>query len=147
MHTDRLCWYSISRYRRSDNLEYKTGQAYSGTGRIIDLQYYVRSFTKAPERCSIFRKYNRFCFKSVPNVAARVICHWRKYDSITTTIRNELYWLHLEQRTYELCRTVFTVLNDLIHATSLTQPVQTCRYQPSVEESKRLYIQYKKTSS
>ena len=65
-------------------------------------------------------------FQSVLNTAARLVLKKRKYDSITSTLRDDLHWLLVRQRIdYKLCLFVFKCLHQLAppYLPSMTVPL------------------------
>ena len=64
--------------------------------------------------------------QSVLNAAARLIVKKRKYDPITATIRDVLYWLPIRQRIeYKLCDLVYIAVHHTapVYLTELCVPV------------------------
>jgi len=63
---------------------------------------------------------------STMNAAARLILHKRKYDHITSDIRDRLHWLPIQQRLeYNICLLIFKCLHQMapVYLTVMSDPV------------------------
>ena len=64
--------------------------------------------------------------QNVLNAAARLILHKRKYDHITSDIRDRLHWLPIQQRLeYKTCLLIFKCLHQMepVYLTVMSDPV------------------------
>ena len=62
----------------------------------------------------------------VLNAAARLILNKRKYDHITSDIRDQLHWLPIQQRLeYKICLLIFQCLHQMapVYLTVMSDPV------------------------
>jgi len=66
---------------------------------------------------------NLQALQSVLNAGARLIMRKRKYDHITSTLRDDLHWLHIRQR---ILYKLYTIVHKCIHGAASSYLTNLC---------------------